>query len=119
MAPEADEFHEPQRRPPVHSVAGFYKVPVESILVAYDEPPIFRRASSASSRAAARAATTACGISSRRWATRSGACGSVSAIPVDKSAVLNYVLGRPQADDERQIFEAIQAAVDIVAAAAQ
>jgi PTH1 family peptidyl-tRNA hydrolase len=34
--------------------------------------------------------------------------------PGDKSAVLNYVLGRPQAEDERQIFEAIGAAIDIV-----
>jgi PTH1 family peptidyl-tRNA hydrolase len=34
--------------------------------------------------------------------------------PGDKSAVLNYVLGRPQPDDERLILDSIQTAVDIV-----
>jgi PTH1 family peptidyl-tRNA hydrolase len=98
---------------PVHSVAGFYKVPVESILVAYDELDFpagvvrLKQGGGAGGHNGMRDIIAQVG--DPFWRLRIGI-----GHPGDKSAVLNYVLGRPQAEDERQIFEAIQAAIDVV-----
>ena len=98
---------------PVHSVAGFYKVPAESILVAYDELDFpagvirLKQGGGAGGHNGMRDIIAQMG--DPFWRLRIGI-----GHPGDKSAVLNYVLGRPQADDERQIFEAIQAAIDVV-----
>ena len=98
---------------PVHSVAGFYKVPVESILVAYDELDFpagvvrLKQGGGAGGHNGMRDIIAQMG--DPFWRLRIGI-----GHPGDKSAVLNYVLGRPQADDERLILEAVQAAIDIV-----
>jgi peptidyl-tRNA hydrolase, PTH1 family len=98
---------------PVHSVAGFYKVPVESVLVAYDELDFpagvvrLKQGGGAGGHNGMRDIIAQLG--DPFWRLRIGI-----GHPGDKSAVLNYVLGRPQAEDERQIFEAIQAAIDVV-----
>jgi len=97
----------------VHSLAGFYKVPVESILVAYDELDFpagvvrLKQGGGAGGHNGMRDIIAQMG--DPFWRLRIGI-----GHPGDKSAVLNYVLGRPQAEEERQIFEAIQAAIDIV-----
>jgi peptidyl-tRNA hydrolase, PTH1 family len=98
---------------PVHSVAGFYKVPVESVLVAYDELDFpagvvrLKQGGGAGGHNGMRDIIAQLG--DPFWRLRIGI-----GHPGEKSAVLNYVLGRPQAEDERQIFEAIQAAIDVV-----
>jgi PTH1 family peptidyl-tRNA hydrolase len=98
---------------PVHSVAGFYKVPVESILVAYDELDFpagvvrLKQGGGAGGHNGMRDIIAQLG--DPFWRLRIGI-----GHPGEKSAVLNYVLGLPQAEDERQIFEAIQAAIDVV-----
>src|SRR5712671_2438170 len=98
---------------PVRSVAAFYKVPVESILVAYDELDFpagvvrLKQGGGAGGHNGMRDIIAQMG--DPFWRLRIGI-----GHPGDKSAVLNYVLGRPQAEEERQIFEAIQAAIDIV-----
>src|SRR5581483_5006172 len=98
---------------PVQSLAGFYKIPVESILVAYDELDFpagvvrLKQGGGAGGHNGMRDLIAQLG--DPFWRLRIGI-----GHPGDKSAVLNYVLGRPQADDERLILEAVQAAVDIV-----
>jgi PTH1 family peptidyl-tRNA hydrolase len=98
---------------PVQSLAGFYKVPVESILVAYDELDFpagvvrLKQGGGAGGHNGMRDIIAQMG--DPFWRLRIGI-----GHPGDKSAVLNYVLGRPPAEEERQIFEAIQAAIDIV-----
>ena len=98
---------------PVHSVAGFYKVPVESILVAYDELDFpagvvrLKQGGGAGGHNGIRDIIAQMG--DPFWRVRIGI-----GHPGDKSAVLNYVLGRPQADDERLIMEAAQNVIDIV-----
>jgi PTH1 family peptidyl-tRNA hydrolase len=98
---------------PVHSVAGFYKVPVESVLVAYDELDFpagvvrLKQGGGAGGHNGMRDIIAQLGDAF--WRLRIGI-----GHPGDKSQVLNYVLGRPQAEDERQIFEAIQAAIEVV-----
>jgi PTH1 family peptidyl-tRNA hydrolase len=98
---------------PTHSVAAFYKVPVESVLVAYDELDFpagvvrLKQGGGAGGHNGMRDMIAQMG--DPFWRLRIGI-----GHPGDKSAVLNYVLGRPQADDERLILEAVQAAIDIV-----
>jgi PTH1 family peptidyl-tRNA hydrolase len=98
---------------PVHSVAGFYKVPVESVLVAYDELDFpagvvrLKQGGGAGGHNGMRDIIAHFG--DPFWRLRIGI-----GHPGDKSQVHNYVLGRPQAEEERQIFEAIQAAIDVV-----
>lgn len=98
---------------PTHSVAGFYKVPVESILVAYDELDFpagvvrLKQGGGAGGHNGMRDLIAQMG--DPFWRVRIGI-----GHPGDKSAVLNYVLGRPQADDERLIMEAVADVIDIV-----
>jgi len=98
---------------PTQSVAGFYKIPVESILVAYDELDFpagvvrLKQGGGAGGHNGMRDMIARNGDAF--WRLRIGI-----GHPGDKSQVLNYVLGRPQADDERLILEAVQAAADIV-----
>jgi peptidyl-tRNA hydrolase, PTH1 family len=96
---------------PVHSVTGFYKIPVESILVAYDEldfPPgviKLKQGGGAAGHNGIRDVTAQMG--DQFWRLRIGI-----GHPGDRAAVLNYVLGRPSADDGRLIDEAISAGLD-------
>lgn len=97
----------------VQSVAGFYKVPTESILVAYDELDFpagtvrLKQGGGAGGHNGMKDIIAQAGDAF--WRLRIGI-----GHPGEKSAVLNYVLGRPQADDERAIMDAIEAAADIV-----
>jgi PTH1 family peptidyl-tRNA hydrolase len=98
---------------PVHSVAGFYKVPAESILVAYDEldfPPgviKLKQGGGAAGHNGMRDVIAQMG--DQFWRLRIGI-----GHPGDRAAVLNYVLGRPSAEDSRLIDEAIGAGLDAV-----
>ena len=98
---------------PTHGVAGFYKFPVESLLVAYDELDFpagvvrLKQGGGAGGHNGMRDMIAQNGDAF--WRLRIGI-----GHPGDRSQVLNYVLGRPQADDERLILEAVQAAADIV-----
>jgi PTH1 family peptidyl-tRNA hydrolase len=98
---------------PTQSVASFYKIPVESLLVAYDEldfPPgvvRLKQGGGAGGHNGMRDMIAQNGDAF--WRLRIGI-----GHPGDKSQVLNYVLGRPQAEDERLILEAVQAAADVV-----
>jgi peptidyl-tRNA hydrolase, PTH1 family len=98
---------------PTHSVAAFYKVPVESVLVAYDELDFpagvvrLKQGGGAGGHNGMRDMIAQMG--DPFWRLRIGI-----GHPGDKSAVLNYVLGRPQAEDERLILEAVRAAIDVV-----
>jgi peptidyl-tRNA hydrolase, PTH1 family len=100
---------------PVQSVANFYKVPVESILVAYDDldfPPgiiKLRQGGGAAGHNGIR--DIAPQVGDQFWRLRIGI-----GHPGDRSAVLNYVLGRPSAEDARLIEEAIRAGLDVVPA---
>jgi peptidyl-tRNA hydrolase, PTH1 family len=100
---------------PVQSVANFYKVPVESILVAYDDldfPPgiiKLRQGGGAAGHNGIR--DIAPQVGDQFWRLRIGI-----GHPGDRSAVLNYVLGRPSAEDARLIEEAIGAGLDAVPA---
>ena len=110
---ETDEFYEPQRRCCAQPGRVFIKVPVESILVAGDELDFpagvirLKQGGGAGGHNGMRDIIAQMG--DPFWRLRIGI-----GHPGDKSAVLNYVLGRPQAEEERQIFEAIQAAIDVV-----
>ena len=98
---------------PAQSVAGFYKIPVESLLVAYDELDFpagvvrLKQGGGAGGHNGMRDMIAQNGDAF--WRLRIGI-----GHPGDKSQVLNYVLGRPQAEDERLILEAVQAAADVV-----
>jgi PTH1 family peptidyl-tRNA hydrolase len=100
---------------PVQSVANFYKVPVESILVAYDDldfPPgiiKLRQGGGAAGHNGIR--DIAPHVGDQFWRFRIGI-----GHPGDRSAVLNYVLGRPSAEDTRLIEEAVGAGLDVVPA---
>jgi peptidyl-tRNA hydrolase, PTH1 family len=97
----------------VRSVASFYKVPPEAILVAYDEldfPPgvvRLRQGGGAAGHNGMRDVIAQMGDGF--WRIRIGI-----GHPGDKSLVLDYVLGRPPAPEAELIRAAILAAVDIV-----
>jgi PTH1 family peptidyl-tRNA hydrolase len=98
---------------PTRSVATFYKVPLSSILVAYDDldfPPgtvKLREGGGAAGHNGMRDVIAQLGDGF--WRLRIGI-----GHPGDRTAVLNYVLGRPQPEDARLINEAIASAVDVV-----
>jgi len=98
---------------PVQSMANFYKFPVESVLVAYDEldfpPGVIRlkQGGGAAGHNGIRDITSQAG--DQFWRLRIGI-----GHPGDRSAVLNYVLGRPSAEDSRLIEDAIAAGLDVV-----
>jgi peptidyl-tRNA hydrolase, PTH1 family len=100
---------------PVRSVATFYKVPVEEILVAYDELDFpagvvrLRQGGGAAGHNGLRDVIAQMGDGF--WRLRIGI-----GHPGDRSQVLDYVLGRPSAEEARLIREAALAAADIVPA---
>ena len=99
---------------PVRSVASFYKVPLESILVAYDELDFpagvvrLKQGGGAAGHNGMRDVIAHMGDGF--WRLRIGI-----GHPGDRSQVLDYVLGRPSAADAALLGEALQAAADIVA----
>jgi peptidyl-tRNA hydrolase, PTH1 family len=98
---------------PVRSVATFYKVPVEAILVAYDEldfPPgvvRLRQGGGAAGHNGVRDVVTQMG--DNFWRLRIGI-----GHPGDRSQVLDYVLGRAPAEEAQLTRAATLAAADIV-----
>jgi peptidyl-tRNA hydrolase, PTH1 family len=98
---------------PVRSVANFYKVPVESLLVAYDEldfPAGVVRLKQGGGAAGHNGMRDVIGqMGDGFWRLRIGI-----GHPGDRSQVLDYVLGRPGAADAQLMQEAIAAAADIV-----
>src|SRR5215470_11511038 len=98
---------------PVRSVAGFYKVPVESVLVAYDELDFpagavrLKEGGGAGGHNGMRDLIAQLG--DPFWRLRIGI-----GHPGNRDAVHDYVLGRPPAEDARLIEEAIAAAVDVI-----
>jgi PTH1 family peptidyl-tRNA hydrolase len=100
---------------PVQSVANFYKVPVESILVAYDDldfaPGIIKLRQGGGAAGHNGIRDIAPQVGDQFWRFRIGI-----GHPGDRSAVLNYVLGRPSAEDTRLIEAAIGAGLDVVPA---
>src|ERR1700693_5829297 len=98
---------------PVRSIASFYKVPVESLLVAYDELDFpagvvrLRQGGGAAGHNGMRDVIAQMGDGF--WRLRIGI-----GHPGDRSQVLDYVLGRPGAADAQLMQDAIDAAADIV-----
>jgi len=98
---------------PVRSIASFYKVPVESILVAYDELDFpagvvrLRQGGGAAGHNGMRDVIAQMGDGF--WRLRIGI-----GHPGDRAQVLDYVLGRPPAAEAQQIREARVAAADAV-----
>jgi peptidyl-tRNA hydrolase, PTH1 family len=96
---------------PVQSVANFYKVPAESILVAYDEldfpPGVVRLKLGGGAAGHNGMRDVIANIGDPFWRVRIGI-----GHPGDRGAVLNFVLGRPTAEDARLIDEAMVAAID-------
>ena len=98
---------------PVRSVASFYKLPLESLLVAYDELDFpagvvrLRQGGGAAGHNGMRDVIAQMGDGF--WRLRIGI-----GHPGDRSQVLDYVLGRPSATDAELIGAALLAAADIV-----
>ncbi|HXR92727.1 MAG TPA: aminoacyl-tRNA hydrolase [Steroidobacteraceae bacterium] len=98
---------------PLRSVATFYKVAPDSILVAYDEldfPPgtvKLREGGGAGGHNGMRDVIAQLGDGF--WRLRIGI-----GHPGNRDAVLSYVLGRPRPEDARLINESIAAAADVV-----
>ena len=98
---------------PVRSVASFYKVPLAAVLVAYDEldfPPgvvRLRLGGGAAGHNGMRDVIAQMGDGF--WRLRIGI-----GHPGDRSQVLDYVLGRPQAAEAQLIQQAVDAAADAV-----
>ena len=98
---------------PVRSIASFYKVPVESILVAYDELDFpagvvrLRQGGGAAGHNGMRDVIAQMGDAF--WRLRIGI-----GHPGDRSLVLDYVLGKPQAAEAQLIRDALLAAADCV-----
>jgi PTH1 family peptidyl-tRNA hydrolase len=98
---------------PVQSVANFYKVPVESILVAYDDldflPGVIKLKQGGGAAGHNGIRDIAPQVGDQFWRLRIGI-----GHPGDRAAVLNYVLGRPSADEAHLIEDAIGAGLDVV-----
>jgi peptidyl-tRNA hydrolase, PTH1 family len=98
---------------PVRSVSSFYKVPVESILVAYDEldfaPGVVRLKQGGGAAGHNGMRDVIAQLGEGFWRLRIGI-----GHPGDRSQVLDYVLGRPPADDAPLLHEALLAAADVV-----
>jgi PTH1 family peptidyl-tRNA hydrolase len=98
---------------PVRSVASFYKVPLESILVAYDELDFpagvvrLKQGGGAAGHNGMRDVIAQMGDGF--WRLRIGI-----GHPGERSQVLDYVLGRPSPADAQLIHEALIAAADAV-----
>jgi len=97
----------------VQSVAGFYKIPTESLLVAYDEldfpPGVIRLKQGGGAAGHNGMRDTIAHLGDQFWRLRIGI-----GHPRDRAAVLNYVLGRPSAEDTRLIDDSIGAGLDVL-----
>src|SRR5579862_4301485 len=95
----------------LQSVASFYKVPVESILVAYDEldfpPGVVRLKQGGGAAGHNGMRDVIAQLGDAYWRLRIGI-----GHPGDRSRVLDYVLGRPSASDMPLLEAALEAAVD-------
>jgi PTH1 family peptidyl-tRNA hydrolase len=98
---------------PVRSVASFYKIPVQSILVAYDEldfPAGVVRLKQGGGAAGHNGVRDVIGqMGDGFWRLRLGI-----GHPSDRALVLDYVLGRPTASEAPLIHDALTAAADAV-----
>lgn len=98
---------------PVRSVAAFYKVPLQSILIAYDEldfpPGVVRLKQGGGAAGHNGMRDVIAQMGDAFWRLRIGI-----GHPGDRSLVLDYVLGRPSAADGQLIQEAVAAAADSV-----
>jgi PTH1 family peptidyl-tRNA hydrolase len=98
---------------PVRSVASFYKVPLQSILVAYDEldfpPGVVRLKLGGGAAGHNGMRDVIAQMGDGFWRLRIGI-----GHPGERSQVLDYVLGRPSAADAQLIHEALMAAADTV-----
>jgi peptidyl-tRNA hydrolase, PTH1 family len=98
---------------PVRSVASFYKVPLQSILVAYDEldfpPGVVRLKLGGGAAGHNGMRDVIAQMGDGFWRLRIGI-----GHPGERSQVLDYVLGRPSAADAQLINEALAAAADTV-----
>jgi peptidyl-tRNA hydrolase, PTH1 family len=98
---------------PVRSVASFYKMPLESILVAYDEldfpPGVVRLKLGGGAAGHNGMRDVIAQMGDGFWRLRIGI-----GHPGERSQVLDYVLGRPGAVDAQLIQEALVAAADTV-----
>ena len=100
---------------PLLSVASFYKVPPESILVAYDEldfaPGTIRLKEGGGAAGHNGIRDFIAQVGEGFWRLRIGI-----GHPGDRSAVLNYVLGRPSPEDTQLIGGAIDEAIGVLPA---
>jgi PTH1 family peptidyl-tRNA hydrolase len=98
---------------PVRSVASFYKVPVQTVLVAYDEldfpPGVVRLKQGGGAAGHNGMRDLIAQMGDGFWRLRIGI-----GHPGDRALVLDYVLGRPNAADGQLIREALDAAADSV-----
>jgi len=98
---------------PVRSLAAFYKVPPEALLVAYDEldfpPGTVRLKHGGGAGGHNGMKDLIAQLGDAFWRLRIGI-----GHPGDRAAVTNYVLGRPSATDSRLIEESVRAAADII-----
>jgi peptidyl-tRNA hydrolase, PTH1 family len=98
---------------PTRSVASFYRIPLESILVAYDEldfPPGVVRLKQGGGAAGHNGMRDIISqIGDGFWRLRIGI-----GHPGDRSQVLDYVLGRPPAPEAQLLQDALQASADVV-----
>jgi PTH1 family peptidyl-tRNA hydrolase len=98
---------------PVQGVAGFYKIPAESILVAYDEldfpAGVVRLKFGGGAAGHNGMRSVIAQMSDKFWRLRIGI-----GHPGERPAVLNFVLGRPTSDDARLIDDSIGAAIDVL-----
>jgi peptidyl-tRNA hydrolase, PTH1 family len=98
---------------PVRSVASFYKVPLQSILVAYDEldfpPGVVRLKLGGGAAGHNGMRDVIAHMGDAFWRLRIGI-----GHPGDRAQVLDYVLGRPPAADAQLIHEALLAAAEVV-----
>ena len=98
---------------PVRSIASFYKVPLQSILVAYDELDFpagvvrLKQGGGAAGHNGMRDVIAQLGDDF--WRLRIGI-----GHPGDRAQVLDYVLGRPSATDAQLIRDALLSAADAV-----
>jgi len=97
----------------VRSVASFYKVPLDAILIGYDEldfpPGVVRLKQGGGAAGHNGMRDVIAQIGDGFWRLRIGI-----GHPGDRAQVLDYVLGRPSAADTQLMREAIAAAADAV-----
>ncbi len=97
----------------VQSVATFYKIPVQALLVAYDDldfpPGVVRLKQGGGAAGHNGMRDVIAQMGDAFWRLRIGI-----GHPGDRSLVLDYVLGRPPAAEAQLIQDALQAAADAV-----